>query len=117
MFAPRPLLERVWAILRRSLDPVQPLLAFCHGIKAFCFGPGRVRSRARRVAQVGGCAAVLGCASLRLFAATPPLPNYFMRVWQTEEGLPENAVTAVVQTQEGYLWLGTYDGLARFDGA
>lgn len=37
-------------------------------------------------------------------------------VWQTEAGLPHNAVTAVVQTQDGYLWVGTSNGLARFDG-
>lgn len=44
-------------------------------------------------------------------------PNYFIRTWTTENGLPDNAVTAMVQTREGYLWLGTYGGLARFDGA
>ena len=43
-------------------------------------------------------------------------PNYFTRVWQVEKGLPQNKVTAVVQTQDGYLWVGTYSGLARFDG-
>jgi len=43
-------------------------------------------------------------------------PNYFVRSWQAEEGLPQNKVTAVVQTHDGYLWVGTYSGLARFDG-
>ena len=43
-------------------------------------------------------------------------PNFFMRVWQVENGLPQNKVTAVVQTRDGYLWVGTYSGLARFDG-
>ena len=43
-------------------------------------------------------------------------PDYFMRVWQVEKGLPQNKVTAVVQTRDGYLWVGTYSGLARFDG-
>jgi ligand-binding sensor domain-containing protein len=33
-----------------------------------------------------------------------------------ESGLPQNTVTTVLQTHEGYLWLGTYNGLARFDG-
>jgi signal transduction histidine kinase/ligand-binding sensor domain-containing protein len=33
-----------------------------------------------------------------------------------ENGLPQNKVTAVVQSRDGYLWLGTYNGLARFDG-
>ncbi|MGO8765588.1 MAG: two-component regulator propeller domain-containing protein [Limisphaerales bacterium] len=43
-------------------------------------------------------------------------PDYFTRVWQVEQGLPQNKVTAVVQTRDGYLWAGTYNGLARFDG-
>jgi signal transduction histidine kinase/ligand-binding sensor domain-containing protein len=43
-------------------------------------------------------------------------PNYFVRSWQSEAGLPQNKVTAVVQTHDGYLWVGTYSGLARFDG-
>ena len=41
----------------------------------------------------------------------------FSRSWKTEDGLPDNAVTAVVQTRDGYLWVGTYGGLVRFDGA
>jgi signal transduction histidine kinase/ligand-binding sensor domain-containing protein len=49
--------------------------------------------------------------------ADATLPNYFLRSWKTEAGLPDNAVTAAVQTRDGYLWLGTYGGLARFDGA
>ena len=47
---------------------------------------------------------------------TTNLPGYFTRVWSTDEGLPNDAVTAVAQTQDGYLWLATYDGLVRFDG-
>ncbi len=43
-------------------------------------------------------------------------PNYLIRSWQSEAGLPQNKVTAVVQTRDGYLWVGTYSGLARFDG-
>lgn len=36
--------------------------------------------------------------------------------WQTEAGLPLNSVTCVLQTRDGYLWIGTPNGLARFDG-
>lgn len=36
--------------------------------------------------------------------------------WTSEDGLPQNSVYAIVQTGDGYLWLGTYEGLARFDG-
>ncbi len=49
-------------------------------------------------------------------ANNPDWPNYFSRTWRTDEGLPDNAVTAIVQTHDGYIWIGTYGGLARFDG-
>ena len=42
---------------------------------------------------------------------------YLVSQWQTDEGLPQNSVTCIAQTPDGYLWLGTFDGLARFDGA
>ena len=59
----------------------------------------------------GVCAAL--CAAR---AAEPELANYFPRSWKTDNGLPDNAVTAVVQTRDNYLWVATYGGLARFDG-
>jgi ligand-binding sensor domain-containing protein len=42
--------------------------------------------------------------------------QYSLAAWQTEEGLPHNRVQAVAQTPDGYLWLATQEGLARFDG-
>jgi len=42
--------------------------------------------------------------------------HYFTHLWQTEDGLPQNAVTSIIQTRDGYSWLGTYGGLSRFDG-
>src|SRR5689334_17342535 len=54
--------------------------------------------------------------SLGADAAPTAAPNYSIRNWQTEDGLPQNSVTAIVQTRDGYLWLGTYSGLVRFDG-
>lgn len=36
--------------------------------------------------------------------------------WQLEQGLPQISVTSIAQTADGYLWLGTFNGLARFDG-
>ncbi len=38
------------------------------------------------------------------------------RVWTKQQGLPDDSVTAVLQTRDGYLWVGTSSGLARFDG-
>jgi signal transduction histidine kinase/ligand-binding sensor domain-containing protein len=42
--------------------------------------------------------------------------DYHLRFWQVENGLPQSKVTALTQTRDGYLWVGTYGGLARFDG-
>ena len=63
-------------------------------------------------------------AGLLLIAATrtPALdPNrshkeFGHQAWLTENGLPQNTVQAIVQTRDGYIWVGTQDGLARFDG-
>ncbi|MBL9135408.1 MAG: ATP-binding protein [Verrucomicrobiales bacterium] len=38
------------------------------------------------------------------------------RAWKTEQGLPHNAVECLHQSRDGYLWIGTREGLARFDG-
>ena len=42
--------------------------------------------------------------------------QYVPTVWQTEQGLPQNSVNALLQDHDGYIWTGTYGGLARFDG-
>ena len=44
------------------------------------------------------------------------ITQYSDQVWDMEDGLPGNSVYAVCQTPDGYLWLGTPDGLVRFDG-
>ncbi len=45
------------------------------------------------------------------------MTQYGHDVWQVEQGLPQNSVQAILQTRDGYLWFGTQEGLARFDGA
>lgn len=42
--------------------------------------------------------------------------SYRITAWTTEHGLPDNRVQAVLQTRDGFLWLGTVSGLVRFDG-
>jgi signal transduction histidine kinase/ligand-binding sensor domain-containing protein len=48
--------------------------------------------------------------------AIPVSEDYVLRTWGMEEGLPSNRVTSLTQTPDGYLWVGTLGGLARFDG-
>lgn len=44
------------------------------------------------------------------------ITQYVLDVWGIEQGLPQNTVDPIVQTRDGYLWLGTEEGLVRFDG-
>jgi diguanylate cyclase (GGDEF)-like protein len=54
----------------------------------------------------------------RAFALDPAraLTQSRMSVWTSDSGLPQNSIDAIVQTRDGYLWVGTEEGLARFDG-
>jgi ligand-binding sensor domain-containing protein len=42
--------------------------------------------------------------------------QYQVQSWTTENGLPQNVVSSIIQTRDGYIWLATNDGLVRFDG-
>ncbi|HMJ61254.1 MAG TPA: two-component regulator propeller domain-containing protein, partial [Bryobacteraceae bacterium] len=44
------------------------------------------------------------------------ITQYVRQTWQSRSGLPHNTVMAIAQTADGYVWLGTEEGLARFDG-
>jgi signal transduction histidine kinase/ligand-binding sensor domain-containing protein len=45
-----------------------------------------------------------------------PAAEWVTRAWQMEDGLPQDTVNAIVQTHDGFLWVGTNAGLVRFDG-
>lgn len=40
--------------------------------------------------------------------------QYVQTVWQDE--LPQTSVFSIIQTRDGFLWVGTNEGIARFDG-
>jgi PAS domain S-box-containing protein len=44
-------------------------------------------------------------------------PAYVYESWRTNNGLPNNDIRSVLQTRDGYVWVATVKGLARFDGA
>jgi signal transduction histidine kinase/ligand-binding sensor domain-containing protein len=50
------------------------------------------------------------------FDSSKPLTEYTHTVWTHKDGLPSAFIYSIVQTRDGYLWLATTDGLARFDG-
>lgn len=57
--------------------------------------------------------------SFQLFALDPnkPLYHYQLDEWQMSHGIPYNWVSAIAQTPDGYLWIGTYSGLVTYDSA
>lgn len=44
------------------------------------------------------------------------LTQYIFESWTEDQGLPQNAVQAVTQSRDGYIWFGTQEGVVRFDG-
>ena len=68
-------------------------------------------------------AALLGCvwlcAAIAPAGALPPerpLADFTLERWDSRQGLPHNMVLTLAQTPDGYLWAGTWEGLARWNG-
>ena len=66
----------------------------------------------RRISFLSSCLALL----LVLGHRAPAESQFAVDVWSTADGLPQSSVIALTQTRDGYLWLGTLNGLVRFDG-
>jgi signal transduction histidine kinase/ligand-binding sensor domain-containing protein len=60
---------------------------------------------------------LLGCVlSGQALEPSTQLASYGRQTWVMENGLPQNTVQALVQSGDGFVWLGTEVGLVRFDG-
>ncbi|HSS20470.1 MAG TPA: two-component regulator propeller domain-containing protein [Pyrinomonadaceae bacterium] len=77
-----------------------------------------MRRPARSIHHLSLVFFLLLCGSVTAFALDlqKDLSRYGHDVWLTENGLPQNTVHAIAQTRDGYIWIGTESGLARFDG-
>ncbi|MGY4516129.1 ligand-binding sensor domain-containing diguanylate cyclase [Lysobacter sp. HA18] len=73
----------------------------------------RLRTSLRR--GVFALLAVLAFACLPALAAHS-LADDFVESWTTRDGLPHSTINGIGQTSDGYLWLATWEGLARYDG-
>ena len=80
--------------------------------------------QARQVAALNRLSIPSLLAILFVAAAAPAfgldpslrLSQYVLDNWQIPEGLPQSSAQAIARTPDGYLWVGTQEGLARFDG-
>jgi signal transduction histidine kinase/ligand-binding sensor domain-containing protein len=63
-----------------------------------------------------GFALLSGLAPCQQFRATQTTAQYTITAWGHKDGLPSTFIYAAAQTSDGFLWIGTADGLVRFDG-
>ena len=88
---------------------------------------GRMRGASVRSTVLAGLLALLAlCCVCPLLAAPAtaagaqprdkPISAFYREIWTTRQGLPHNQVNAIDQTPDGYLWLGTWEGLVRYNG-
>ena len=54
--------------------------------------------------------------TVNVFAQFSELDNYVTRTWTSTDGLPGNSISDILQSDDGYIYLGTYESLVRFDG-
>jgi signal transduction histidine kinase/ligand-binding sensor domain-containing protein len=66
--------------------------------------------------SIAALLAALGGGALYGLDPSRTLTQYVHRIWQVQQGLPESSIYSLLQTRDGYLWLGTQAGLVRFDG-
>ncbi len=62
------------------------------------------------------CGMMFGPTDRGVCQTRPVSEDFSIKTWDTEENLSGSTVTAIAQTPDGYLWVGTYEGLTRFDG-
>ena len=114
--SPRPSANRTPAACLVEIDIVVSSFLAVAGLKTpQRYGPVRALTITCSCRFV---ALALGLAAAPASALDPAkrITQYGRDVWQIEDGLPQSTMKAIEQTREGYLWLGTEEGVARFDG-
>jgi signal transduction histidine kinase/ligand-binding sensor domain-containing protein len=103
-------------VFERSFDRVDdkvmtvmtPCLALGYRKSYAVFVPVQLSTLAR---AFSAAALLIFLAQLQALAA-----DWFPRVWQVDDGLPDNNICGVSQSPDGFLWVATDGGLMRFDG-
>ncbi|MDP4944590.1 MAG: diguanylate cyclase [Alishewanella sp.] len=62
------------------------------------------------------CTVFFNTAAASAAKHIPSLDNYFKETLNTRSGLPHNTINAITQTPDGYMWFGTWEGVARYNG-
>src|SRR5689334_13175345 len=76
----------------------------------------RSSSTCRSVALLAGLAVLCSLQAVQAIDPNRALSQYVRDEWTAENGFPGGAISAITQTTDGYLWIGSEKGLVRFDG-
>ena len=77
----------------------------------------RPGAAARRAGLLASVAATCLAGAAQAMDPDRAMSQYVRERWGTDRGLPGGTVRAISQTADGYLWIGTDQGLVRFDGS
>ncbi len=117
-----PIQEPSSEFVRNSLDPR------AQRVRKRAFGPSEraikllyIEVESPKQSDMPNKRWILASACLWLCGVTSGMTatgnaHFSVRAWTTDDGLPQSSVIAMTRTRDGYLWLGTLNGLVRFDG-
>ena len=99
---------------KRTCNRVAAVLCWLNN-KLVRLHPAILSPRSRCFWTLVWCTAT-GCLTASALPAAESDAGMVVRSWNTKHGLPQNTVNTLLQTRDGYLWIGTLAGLVRFDG-
>ena len=115
-----------WLAVRFLLILLLPLFAAAQYLIAIWSDEKWFSAKLNRINQLSasyliGCLMWMICLSptaavCQIISPERLFGRYQQFVWQDQHGLPQNGISEVVQTPDGYLWLAIAEGVVRFDG-
>src|SRR4030095_1076315 len=76
----------------------------------------RARMRCLLLGAALACTFEMWCPGARALNPELDISQYGHTAWKIRDGFIKGDITSIVQTPDGYLWLGTEFGVVRFDG-
>lgn len=86
-------------------------------VSSWVRGARVMRTRLVLAACLVGMLATATTSRVMRAQSSPASESFVTQSWTVRDGLPVNSVTWLLQSRDGYIWIATFDGLVRFDGA
>ena len=105
--------SRILHLASRILHPASRILHLASRILHLA---SRILHLASRIPHPASCILYLLLLTVPAVAESGLKKDYSVRNWTSDNGLPVSSIRAITQTPDGFIWLATEEGLARFDG-